>query len=194
MDELFELQKLQLQAHFYEYQAVMTRINWFMSLQFIPLAPLAGFLAFIFIVRNSHPILVVLGAAWVTQCAIFVYYFALHEVYNHVRYLLTTLKPKVAILLQLDTNLFWGWEEHLKKFGKANDPRFGDFVPAAISLIAFIISAFIAITNKLALSCDFFQMIVFILFLVLLFSQSLGAVVLARRVAQVRREYEATIS
>ena len=76
MDELL---KLQVQAYLSEYQAMMTRIKWFMSMQFMPVAPLIAFFAFIAIAHNFlNEIVVVWGAAVVTQIAVLIYYFALH--------------------------------------------------------------------------------------------------------------------
>ena len=46
-----------------------------------------------------------------TQLVILTYYFALYEVYNHVRYVETKLKPKVAELLELNPDSLWGYEK-----------------------------------------------------------------------------------
>ena len=185
MGELSDAQKLQAQAYFGEYQAMMTRVNWFMSLQFMPLVPLVGFFSFIAITRSSlDPILIAWGTVGVSQIAVLIYYFALHEVYNHVLYLETKLKPKVAILLELNTDSFWGWERHLKQFGKAYDPRFGDRVPAILSAIAFLVAYIIAVTRMPASGWD-------CLGTVITGSLLYGADVLAKRVEKVRGEFEA---
>jgi hypothetical protein len=129
---LSEVQKLRAQAYSNEYQAMMTGMNLFMTLQFMPLVPLIAFWTIVantYIRFNDHPVELILvkwGAVAVTQIACLVYYFSLHEVYNRVLYIETELKPKVAVLLHQATNSFWGWERHLRRFGKANNPRFGD--------------------------------------------------------------------
>ena len=142
MNELTEIHKLQAQAYVAEYQAMVTRINWFMSMQFVPWAPLVTFLALIAATYSYFaPILVAWGAAAMAQVAVLVYYFALFEVYNHVRYIETELKPRMATLLTLETDLFWGYEKFLKRHGKANDPLFSDLWPVALSGIAFALAA-----------------------------------------------------
>ncbi len=134
--------KLVVQAHVADYQAIATRITRFTSLQFVPWPALAAFLT---LVGGTHklfdPILVAWGTAGVVQVAVLTYYFALYEVYNHVRYLETELKPKLAELLKLNTESFWGYEKYLKKTGKANDPLIGDVGPAFVSLLAVVLAA-----------------------------------------------------
>ena len=98
--DMSDVQKLQVQAYFSEYQAMMARVNWFMSLQFIPLTPLVAFLAIVGAVyRFLEPHLIAWTTAAVVEVAVLVYYFSLHEVYNHIRYIEVTLKPRVAALL-----------------------------------------------------------------------------------------------
>lgn len=75
------------------------------------------------------------------QVTVLTYYFALYEMYNHVRYVETQLKPKVADLLKLNPNSFWGYEKYLKMTGKANNPLFGDVGPALASLLAVVLAA-----------------------------------------------------
>jgi hypothetical protein len=139
--EEHELVKLRAQAHFSEYQAMMARGTFWMSMQFMPLAPLVAFFALVCIVTKDHqvaPELVAWGTAGVTQVAILVYYFSLHEVYNHARFIEMDLKPDVAALLEWQGNKFWGWERHLKDLGKAFSPAIGDQVPIGLSCIALI--------------------------------------------------------
>ncbi len=134
--------KLVVQAHVADYQAIATRISRFMSLQFVPWPALATFLTVVAATHKSFdPILVAWGTAGVAQVAVLTYYFALYEVYNHVRYVETELKPKVAKLLELNTDSFWGYEKYLKKTGKANDPLFGDVGPALVSVLAVVLAA-----------------------------------------------------
>jgi hypothetical protein len=140
-----EREKLQAQAYFAEYQAMMTRMNFFMSLQFTLWAPLVAFLTLVFgayAAPLSTDIKSALfwGAAVVTQLVVLVYCFALHEVYNHAFYIETRLKPQVAELLDLARESFWAWERHLAAEGKANNPGFGDFLPDAISGLALIVA------------------------------------------------------
>jgi hypothetical protein len=190
--ELSDVEKLQVQAYFCEYQAMITRMNWFMSLQFMPLVPLIAFFAFI-VTAHSHfhlnLVLVEWGAVGVTQIGLLIYYFSLHEVYNHVLYVEKCLKPKVSVLLHLGTDSFWGWERHLKQFGKANDPAVGDCVPAALPLGAFIVAASIAVGRAPAsewttAGWDCLGTVVTGYLL-------LRVVVLAGRVVKVRKEFEA---
>lgn len=188
MDKLSDAQKqLQVQAYVGEYQALMTRNNWFMSLQFMPLVPLVGFFSFIVLAHTYlalNFILVAWAAAAVTQIAVLIYYFALHEVYNHALYLEKTLKPRVAVLLQLNTDSFWGWEGHLKQFGKAYDPRFSDRMPVVFSAIAFFVPIVIAITSMRASGWSYLGTVPTGILLYV-------AVVSSNRVVKVYRELEA---
>lgn len=134
--------KLVVQAHVADYQVIATRISRFMSLQFVPWPALAAFLILVGTTyKLFDPILVAWGTAGVVQIAVLTYYFALYEVYNHVRYVETNLKPKVAELLKLNTDSFWGYEKYLNGTGKANDPLYGDVGPAFVSLVAVVLAA-----------------------------------------------------
>lgn len=137
-----EILKLQVQAHVADYQVIALRVSRFMSLQFVPWPTLAAFLTIVAGTQKLFdPILLAWGTAGVVQVAVLTYYFALYEVYNHVRYLETELKPKVAVLLDLNTESFWGYEKYLKKTGKAYAPLFGDVGPAIASLLAVVRAA-----------------------------------------------------
>jgi energy-converting hydrogenase Eha subunit C len=182
--EISDAPKLQIQAYIGEYQAMMNRVNLFMSMQFMPVAPLATFLA---VVAAAHAYLDVVLLAWVatgvTQIAVLVYYFALHEVYNHARYLETKLKPQVALLLGLNKDSFWAWEGQLKHVGKAYDPRYGDLAPAILSAIALIVGAGIVLTRPPISWWNCLGALVATIFVI-------GSIVSARRVMKVRRELE----
>jgi hypothetical protein len=137
-----EVLKLVVKAHVADYQVIATRISRFMSLQFVPWPALAAFLTLVGgTYKFFDPILVAWGTAAIVQVAVLTYYFALYEVYNHVRYVETQLKPKVAELLKLNTDSFWGYEKYLKMTGKATDPLFGDIGPAFASLLAVVLAA-----------------------------------------------------
>lgn len=189
MDELTDAEKAQVQAYVAEYQAIMTRISWFMSMQFVPVGPVVAFLTLIGATHASFdPILVAWGTAGVAQCAVLTYYFALYEVYNHVRYVETKLKPKLASLLKLETNSFWGYERYLKKFGKVNDPRFGDLLPVIPSALAFILAARTRIPEWIPGSgWDYAGLMLTGILL-------LRTVVSATRVVKVRRDFEMAMS
>lgn len=182
-----ETQRLQLQAYLGEYQAMMARVNFFMSLQFMPVAPLVAFLAAVAVAHKYlelHIVLLVWVSAGVTQIAILVYYFALHEVYNHVQYLETKLRPRVAALLLLRVDTLWGWERHLKKSGKAYGAWVGDVAPAIFSAVAFAVSTAVALLSEPASLWNC---------LAVLFTGGLlfGAALLSRRVMKVRHDFEA---
>jgi hypothetical protein len=192
--ELPDSHKLQVQAYCNEYQAMMTRMNWFMSMQFMPLVPLIAFFTFIATAYNYFNfdlILVEWGTAGVTQIAVLVYYFSLHEVYNHALYIESDLKPKVAVLLHLGTGSFWGWEKHLKRFGKANDPAFGDVVPAGLPTIAFAAAVSFAVRRTLVSGCTTIGWD--LLGIVVTGVLMIGVVVLAIRVVKVRRKLEVAL-
>jgi hypothetical protein len=142
MDTDTEVLKLVVQAHIADYQVIASRISRFTSLQFIPVPALGAFLT---VVVGTHklfdPILVAWGTAGVVQFGVLTYYFALYEVYNHVRYLETKLKPMVANLLKVEPESFWGYEKYLKKTGKGNDPLFGDVGPVFVSFLAVLLAA-----------------------------------------------------
>ena len=189
MGELTDAKKAQVQAYVAEYQTIMTRINWFMSMQFVPVGPVVAFLALIGAIHAFFdPILVAWGTAGVAQCAVLTYYFALYEVYNHVRYVETKLKPQLASLLKLETDSFWGYERYLKKFGKANDPLFGDLLPVIPSALAFILAALTRIPEWIPGSgwdCAGLLLTGILL---------LRTVVSATRVVKVRRDFETAMS
>jgi hypothetical protein len=131
-----------VQAHVADYQAIATRISRFMSLQFVPWPGLAVFLT---LVATTHrlfdPVLVAWGTAGIAQIAVITYYYALYEVYNHVRYVETVLKPNLARLLCVHSDAFWGYERYLANTGKANDPLLGDIGPAVVSFLATALAA-----------------------------------------------------
>ena len=185
MDELSDVQKLQSQAHIAEYQALMTRMSWFMSLQFMPVVPTIAFFSFVALTQDAlGPFVVTWGAAWVVQVSVLIYYFALHEVYNHALYIEANLKERLSPILRLDATSYWGWERHLKEFGKANDPRFGDIIPASLAAIAFLSATFWAMTRcRQSWWWDCLGFFVVGLFLI-------GVVVLAMRVLKVRTKLE----
>jgi hypothetical protein len=56
-DELSNMRLLQLQAYCYEYQAMMNRMTWFMTMQFVPLVPL-GALVTVGVSNFGDPLLV----------------------------------------------------------------------------------------------------------------------------------------
>lgn len=194
MGELEDTHNRQLEAYCNEYQAMMARMNWFMSMQFMPLAPLIAFYAFIAAVYDHFSfnlILVEWGTAGVTQTAVLIYYFSLHEVYNHALYIERNLKPRVAVLLHLSTDAFWGWERHLRQFGKANDPTFGDLAPAGLPSITFAAAVLMAIRRTLATGCTTIGWD--LLGMAVTSSLMIGVVVLAFRVLKVRKELEAAL-
>jgi hypothetical protein len=137
--DLSETDKLIVQAHYYEYQSSQNRITRFFTLQFSVWPILIAFLTFLFGIADKHPsgnfipILIWLGI-FATLFTTQFYYFSLHEVYNHVGYIENFLRPKVSTYLR--RNSFWGWERHLKKFGKANPPVMGDWGPIFIPIFA----------------------------------------------------------
>ena len=132
-----EQMKLQAQAYLAEYQAMMTRMNAFMAMQFAPLAPWIAFLAFV-AAAPLHRVVVVWGTALVTQVGVFIYCFALYEVYAHARHIEIEIKPRIALLLNLETDSLWAWEKHLKQHGKAAPALLGDAMPTVFSAAAFI--------------------------------------------------------
>lgn len=142
---------LLIKAHIAEYQALANRINGFMALQFVPWPPLVVFLTLVATVYKYElfdPTIVALvawGAVVVVQVAVLVYNFALFEVYNHVRYIETKLKPKVATLLGTDS--FCGYEKYLKETGKVNNPLIGDCGLLVFQLAAIILATYCRWTN-----------------------------------------------
>ena len=181
-DPALEHLKLLVQVHVADYQAIATRISRFMALQFVPWPALVVFLS---LVASTHklfdPILLAWGAAGVAQVAVLTYYFALYEVYNHVRYVETELKPNLAKLLALSTDSFWGYEKYLKKTGKANDPLFGDIGPALVSVVAVTLAALARIPGS---GWDYVGSLVNGLLLVLTATSAI-------RVVKVRRDFAA---
>ena len=144
-----EQQRLVVQAHVADYQVVTVRISRFISLQFVPWPALAAFLTVAYYTHTFFdPVLVAWGTAAGAQIAVLVYYFALYEVYNHVRYIENELKPNMAKALSLNPDQFWGYERYLKKTGKANSALWGDITPAAISFLAVIIAALFRIPGS----------------------------------------------
>jgi hypothetical protein len=128
----------------------MTRVNWFMSMQSMPLVPLIAFYAFVATADNYFkydPILVTWGVVSVTYIAAIIYCVALQEVYNHLLYIEADLKKKIAVLLDLRIDSFWGWERYLRQgakhpnhafqVGKPWSQVFVDLVPTAIALAPF---------------------------------------------------------
>jgi hypothetical protein len=109
-----------------------------MTIQFVSWPLLLAFLSLVASTFRDgvfgHPerALVIWGCAFAAQIAVLVYNFATYEIYNHVRYVETRLRPKLAALI--GTNSFWGYERFLSKTGKANDPLFGDVGPLLVSL------------------------------------------------------------
>jgi len=144
-ETLSDAATLLVHAHLAEYQTITARISRFMSLQAVPWPALVAFLTIVTIAYEkglfdpAFIALVAWGAAFVAQLAVQTYYFALYEVYNHVRYVENELRPKLAALL--GTGSFWGYEGYLKKTGKANNPLLGDLGPAAISIAAIILAS-----------------------------------------------------
>jgi hypothetical protein len=182
-----ELHKLQVQAYVAEYQAMMTRMTWFMSMQFV-LSPPSVAALLSSIAAGNHKLIPFLWVAIpVFQFTPLIYYFALHEVYNHALYIETILKPKIGTLLHLDTGSFWGWEKHLKKYGKAHNPLFGDLVPAALSGIGYVVTTIIAVTGTQTFwwNC---------LVIVITGTLWVGASVLGNRVVKARKDLETAIS
>lgn len=134
--------KLIANAHVADYQVIATRISRFISLQSVPWPVLAAFLTVVYYTRSFlDPVLVAWGTAGVAQVAVLTYYFALYEVYNHVRYIENELKPNMAKILSLSPDQFWAYEKYLKKTGKANNPLYGDIGPALISFVAVALAA-----------------------------------------------------
>lgn len=145
MEELTDIQKFQAQAYFNDYQAMISKINWFMSLQFKLFTPLVSFVS-LGVAAYNHDYHI--AGVWVTtgvvQIIAITYLFALYEVYNHVRYIETELKPKLAGLISLNTGNFWSYEKLLKKGGKAHSTTIGDAIfPVGISLISLLVSLYI---------------------------------------------------
>lgn len=154
--------KLLIKVHISEYQALETRINGFMALQFVPWPPLVVFITLVayaykygFFDRTIEA-LVAWGTVVMVQVAVFVYNFALFEVYNHVRYIETELRPKVATLLGTDS--FWGYERFLKKTGKVNNPLVGDCGLLVIPVAAIMLTIYGRWTSWLGL--DFFGLVI----------------------------------
>jgi hypothetical protein len=143
-DTLSDTEKVLVQLHSTEYQAIVTRISRFISLQFVVGPVLVAFLTLVATgyqheIEIFSPFVVAWGCALATQLAVQTYYFALYEVYNHVRYVENDLRPKVERLL--GTDLFWGYERYLTRTGKAYNPLIGDVGPAIFSLAAFALPA-----------------------------------------------------
>ena len=172
-----EQKKLQLQAYVAEYQAMMSRTTWFMSLEFSALLPIIGFFT---AYRYIDPNLVAWWLALTVQSTLLVYCFALHEVFNNVLYIEAKLKPKVSVLLKLSANQFWGWERHLKQSGKANDPGIFDKIPATISVFAFLAASFVAVYKAYPSGWDCLGAVVS-------GCLSINAVGIARRIGKVRK-------
>lgn len=184
MSKFTDTRTLQVQAHIADYETMMERISWSMSLQFMPLVPLVGFYSFIAVASKLlTPPFRIWGAVIATQVAINIYYFALHGVYNHVLYIETKLKPCVADIIQLKTNSFWGWERHIKRFGRANDPLIGDIAPGALSVVALAAGVIIAIAQTSASLWICLGGVVSILL-------ACGSIILAARVVKIRKKFE----
>jgi hypothetical protein len=193
-EEGSEVQKLQLQVYLSEYQAMMTRVNWFMSMQSLPLVPLIAFFAFVATADNYFkydPILVTWGVVSVTYVAAVIYCVALHEVYNHLVYIETDLKGRVAVLLQINRDSFWAWERHLKRVGKAQNQTFVDLAPTLIAFLPFIVAVSLAVNRTLASGCK--AMGWDLLGLTTAGSLMIAVVVLTRRVIKMRKTLEASI-
>jgi hypothetical protein len=127
-----------VQALLAEYQAMTSRIVLFMTIQTVPWPVLAAYLGAVVtayfngLFTHVPVALVAWGTVLVTQFAVHAYYYALFEVYNHVRYVEQQLKPQMAKLLGTDS--FWGYEHYLNKTGKASSAKLNDVAFAFISV------------------------------------------------------------
>jgi hypothetical protein len=153
MNDLSDRKKAMLQVHCVDYQVMVARISRFIGLQFVVWPVLVTFLTFVLVEflkerPQSQHLSFLWAAALATNLAVQTYYFALHEVYTHVGYIETTLKPRVAIQIGLasfgvlgrDSGLtsFWSWEQYLRKKGKAYDALWGDLFPTLFSVVAVL--------------------------------------------------------
>ncbi len=134
-----ESDRLLVQAYFQEYQAAQNRIIRFMVLQYsiwpVSIATLSFFVKSFSSDTDGIPRFgVIWGCIIAILLVIHFYLFALHEVYNQVRYIENVLRPKVSRLLRTDS--FWGWERYLERTGRANPPAWGDYVPLAAAICA----------------------------------------------------------
>ncbi len=142
-EELSDTGKALIQVHSSEYSAMVTRINRFMSLQFVVWPVLIGALTFIWTEHskgNLPAVLVAWGSVFAVQFASQNYNFALYEVYNHVRYIEQVLRPRVVALLHTDA--VWEYERYLNRTGKAHSAWIGDVAPAVGSLATLLLSAY----------------------------------------------------
>ena len=139
-----------LPAYCAEYNAMATRINTFIALQFVPWPPLAVLLGLVVNAFKIHDgrtfepttaSLIIWLTVMAMQVAVFVYCFALYEVYNHARYVETELRPKLSTIIGIDRN--WGYEKFLKRAGRANNPNYGDRGVLGISILAILFGIYL---------------------------------------------------
>lgn len=149
-----EEEKLLVQAHIADYQVITARISRFMGIQFVPWPALFAFLVLLATAHtlfDAHrvdwgPAFLAWGAAGAIQIAVLVYYFALFEVYNHVRYVETILKPRLIRLVGTDE--VWSYEGFLKRTGKANSPLLGDIGPAVPAISSVVVAGIFRIPGS----------------------------------------------
>lgn len=135
-----------LKLYMTEYSAILGRINTFITLQFFPWPPLAVVLALVVNAFNGQKFdsLTAAFIIWLTavaaQVAVSIYLFALFEVYNHARYIETELRSKLSQMTGISS--IWGYEQFLKKTGKANSPKIGDRYVLLISVLAITLALY----------------------------------------------------
>jgi hypothetical protein len=143
-----ETDKLRLQVYIAEYQAMMVRVNWFMSLQTTCWLALPTFLTFVAAVgKDIDPVLIQWGAATVVEMLIFLNLVSLDEVYKHLLYIETNLKPQLAGFSHMPLNSFFGWERYVRAKGKAGDPSVFDTAPPGVALVTFFIATSLTLSR-----------------------------------------------
>ena len=150
-----------LQVYVADYNAMATRINTFMALQFVPWPPLVVVLGLVVNAFNTRTSSTSVSAfdpdttsfvVWLTvmavHAAVYVYLFSLYEVYNHSRYVETELRPKLSEIINIQPN--WGYERFLIKTGKANKPQSGDSGVLVLPIVAILFAFYQRATSELS--------------------------------------------
>lgn len=118
-----------ISAYISEYQVMQSRIIRFITMQIGVWVSFVVVLSFLLKIYDDHMLSKSLFY-WGVSLAIIgtaqIYYFALHEVYNHTLYVENILRQKISRILIKKSIL--GWEKHLKGTGRASPSYFGDFV------------------------------------------------------------------
>lgn len=78
---------------------------------------------------------------------------ALDEVYKHLLYIETALKPRIANIVPMMPTSFFAWERYVRSKGKAGKPWVFDTVPVGIALVALVIAIVLAAARRTPGEC-----------------------------------------